>query len=182
MRVISGKFRGRSLLVPGQFKGRPTTDFGREGLFNVLQNQVQWEELRILELFAGTGSFGVECASRGARDITSVEIHSLHTTWIRKNHELFEMQGARVIQLDAFKFLKNGMTEKFDLIFADPPFDQPGIEQLPQLIQEGGWLRHGGLFVLEHATLRKFDDALGFIKSKKYANVNFSFFEFLTTT
>jgi 16S rRNA (guanine(966)-N(2))-methyltransferase RsmD len=178
MRVISGKFKGRSLLVPGQFKGRPTTDFGREGLFNVLQNQMAWEETRVLELFAGTGAFGVECASRGARQITSIEIHSLHTTWIRKNHDLFEMKGARIMQMDVFKFLKNETTETYDLIFADPPFDLAGVEQLPDLIQQGGWLQPNGLFVLEHAARLKFDDHKGFIKSKKYANVNFSFFEF----
>jgi 16S rRNA (guanine966-N2)-methyltransferase len=178
MRIISGQHKGRTLLVPSNFKGRPTTDFAREGLFNVLQNQVDWEGLRVLELFAGTGAFGLECASRGTEDILAVEVQHLHVEWIRRNFVHFEVPKAKVIQQDVFKFISQYSGPGFDLIFADPPFDLPLLPQLPMLVTESALMPSGGLFILEHPKEFRFETQVGFVKTKQYANVFFSFFEF----
>lgn len=178
MRIISGRHKGRTLLVPPNFKGRPTTDFAREGLFNVLQNQVHWEDMRVLELFAGTGAFGLECASRGAEDILAVEIQHLHVDWIRRNFVHFEVPKAKVIQQDVFKFITQYNGPRFDLVFADPPFDLPSLAQLPTLVADSAMLPSGGLFILEHPKEFHFETLEGFVKTKQYANVFFSFFEF----
>jgi 16S rRNA (guanine966-N2)-methyltransferase len=176
MRIISGRFKGRSLLVPPKFRGRPTTDFAREGLFNVLQNQLEWESTHVLDLFAGTGAFGVECASRGCATIQSVEKEFLHADWIRKNYRHFDLPAAQVFQGDVFKFIQQYQGQGYDLVFADPPFDLPELDRLPQIILEKGLLREGALFVLEHPKQYNFEEFAGFQKMKRYANVHFSFF------
>jgi 16S rRNA (guanine966-N2)-methyltransferase len=169
-------YKGRSLLVSPKFKGRPTTDFAREGLFNVLQNQVDWDNTAVLDLFAGTGAFGIECASRGCTSVQAVEKEYLHADWIRRNYRHFEMAKAEVFQNDVFKFLQQYGGDGFDLVFADPPFDLPELDRLPALVMEGRILRNDGVFVLEHPKQFQFDDFPGFVKMKRYANVHFSFF------
>jgi 16S rRNA (guanine966-N2)-methyltransferase len=176
MRIISGKHKGRSLLVSPKFKGRPTTDFAREGLFNVLQHQVDWDSTSVLDLFAGTGAFGLECSSRGCASVHAVEKEFLHVDWIRKNFRHFEVQKAEVLQMDVFKYIQNYQGPGFDLIFADPPFDLPDLGRLPELVYQNKLLRPYGLFVLEHPRQFDFATTSGFMKMKKYANVHFSFF------
>lgn len=178
MRIISGKYKGRSLLVPPKFKGRPTTDFAREGLFNVLQNQLDWDSTSVLDLFAGTGAFGLECASRGCAALQAVEKEYLHVDWIRKNFRHFEVQRAEVFQMDVLKFIQNYQGDGYDLIFADPPFDMPELDRLPEWILQHNMLRKDGVFVLEHPRQYQFEHVSGFVKMKKYANVHFSFFAF----
>lgn len=176
MRIISGKLKGRSLLVPKNFGGRPTTDFAREGLFNVLNNLIEFQGLRVLDLFAGTGAFGLECFSRGADSVRFIEISGLHAKFISDNLKHFEIKNASVSKGDVFKLLPLS-TEKLDLIFADPPFDLDKLETLPDLVLQSNLLNEGGLFVLEHGRDHDFENHPCFIQHRKYSNVHFSFFE-----
>jgi 16S rRNA (guanine(966)-N(2))-methyltransferase RsmD len=175
MRIIAGSLKGRAIEVPRNFKGRPTTDFAREGLFNVLNNLVEWEDLRVLDLFAGTGAFSLECFSRGAEAILAVDIQPLHVKFINDNFRNFEANGAHALKQDVFKFLKNP-EESFDLIFADPPFDIPRLELLPELILNSTAMRENTLVVIEHGKRTDLSGSLGFVQMKSYSNVMFSFF------
>lgn len=131
MRIISGSYRGKQIHPPSNFKARPTTDFAKEGLFNILNNNFDFEETDVLDLFAGTGSLTYEFASRGTRRITSIENNSLHFRFIRKNIEEMGFDDVHTINTDVFKFIKRPF-ESYDLIFADPPFDHPELKTLPE--------------------------------------------------
>lgn len=175
MRIISGTLKGRSIDVPRNFKGRPTTDFAREGLFNVLNNRVQWDGLKVLDLFAGTGSFSLECFSRGAAQILAIDMQPLHVRFINENFKKFECHDAHAMKNDVFKWIPTS-NEKFDLIFADPPYDLPGLSKLPNLIMNQGILTDVGLLVIEHGKRTHFSDHPAFQYEKTYSNVSFSFF------
>ncbi len=175
MRIISGTLKGRSLLVAKNFKGRPTTDFAREGLFNVLHNIMDIENAHVLDLFAGTGAFTVECFSRGAASLLCVEMNPQHARFIRDNFRHFGIDNGNVILTDAIKYI-NVANEKFDLIFADPPYDLPSLELLPDMVMKKGMLKEEGVFVLEHGKRNKFEEHPYFLQTRKYSNVHFSFF------
>jgi 16S rRNA (guanine(966)-N(2))-methyltransferase RsmD len=175
MRIISGTLKGRSIDVPRNFKGRPTTDFAREGLFNVLNNRVSWDGLRVLDLFAGTGAFSLECFSRGAQSVLAIDMQPLHVRFINDNFRNFEAFNAHAIKQDVFKWVPTA-NEKFDLIFADPPYDIPGLTKLPSLILEAEILDSNGLLVVEHGKRTDFSGQTGFLFEKTYSNVTFSFF------
>ena len=175
MRIIAGSLKGRSIDVPRNFKGRPTTDFAREGLFNVLNNRIDWPEAKVLDLFAGTGAFSLECFSRGALQILAIDLQPLHVRCINDNFKNFEAHDAHAIKHDVFKWIPSN-SEKFDLIFADPPYDLPGLLKLPALILNGGVLEEGGLLVVEHGKRTNFHNEPGFQMEKTYSNVTFSFF------
>jgi 16S rRNA (guanine966-N2)-methyltransferase len=175
MRIIAGSLKGRSIEVPKNFKGRPTTDFAREGLFNVLNNRVEWSETKVLDLFAGTGAFSLECFSRGASQILAVDMQPLHVRFINENFKSFEAHDALAIKQDVFKWIQSNK-EKFNLIFADPPYDLPGLVKLPGLILNGNILEEGGVLVVEHGKRTNLSDQPGFQLEKKYSNVTFSFF------
>lgn len=176
MRIIAGSLKGRSIDVPRNFKGRPTTDFAREGLFNVLNNRVDWQDAHVLDLFAGTGAFSLECFSRGAEQILAVDLQPLHVRFMNENFKKFEAHNAHAIKQDVFKWIPT-VSEKFNLIFADPPYDIPGLVKLPGLVLESGILTPGGVLVFEHGKRTKFTDQPGFKMEKVYSNVTFSFFE-----
>lgn len=176
MRIISGTLKGRSLLVPKNFKGRPTTDFAREGLFNVLNNLVDFNQMDVLDLFSGTGAFALECLSRGADSVTCVEMQSLHVKFIADNFKHFELKGGHAIKADVFKYLLQA-TAKYDLIFADPPYNLDRLADLPSLIIEKQLLHEEGLFVLEHPKQFNFAEHPHFFQERKYSNVHFSFFK-----
>ena len=176
MRIIAGTHKGRIIDVPRNFKGRPTTDFAREGLFNLLNNQLNWnDDLKVLDLFAGTGAFSLECFSRGASQILAVDIQPLHVKFINENFKKFGAENATAIKQDVFKWLPT-LNVKFDLIFADPPYDLPGLVRLPKLIIDSGLIAPDGLLVVEHGKRTNFADTLGFKSERKYSNVTFSFF------
>jgi 16S rRNA (guanine966-N2)-methyltransferase len=161
MRIIAGSLKGRSIDVPKNFKGRPTTDFAREGLFNVLNNRVNWNQTKVLDLFAGTGAFSLECFSRGSDTILAVDLQPLHTRFIKQ---------------DVFKWIPT-CSETFDLIFADPPYDLPGLTKLPRLILEKGLLNPEGVLIVEHGKRTDLSQIQGFMFEKTYSNVTFSFFQ-----
>ena len=181
MRIISGEFKGRRFSPPKNLQARPTTDIAKEGLFNILNNMIDFEEINVLDMFAGTGSIGFEFASRGCRNITSLEINSINYAFIQKI--IKELGIADVIhsfRYDSFKFIENTKT-KFDLIFADPPYDHKKLENIPDLIFEKELLNPDGLLILEHPKDKDFKNHPCFFENRKYGHVNFSFFKTVET-
>ena len=175
MRIISGSYRGKQIHPPRSFKARPTTDFAKEGLFNILCNQLEIAELDVLDLFSGTGSITYEFASRGARSVVAVESDPLNFKFIRSVCETLEMDQVSVVRGDAFRFLQNPV-QSFDLVFADPPFDHPRLDEIPSLVFGDNILEEGGLFILEHPANHPFSAHPRFLNQRKYGSVHFSFF------
>jgi len=162
--------------VPRTFKARPTTDFAKENLFNVLSNQIDFEDgVTALDLFAGTGSISIELVSRGCDKVISVEKDSQHYAFICKVMQEVKTDKCFPIRGDVFKYIENS-SEKFDFIFADPPYELKGLETISQLIFEKGLLKEDGLFVLEHGKTNNFEDDPHFVERRVYGSVNFSFF------
>ena len=176
MRIISGKYKSRRIQVPANLKARPTTDFARESLFNVLNNLIDWEETTALDLFSGTGSVAFEFVSRGCPFVISVEANQNHYNFICKTQDILEAKELFPIKADVFKYLQS-VNQKFDLIFADPPYDLPELKKIPQLVLEKNILKEDGMFVMEHSKNYNFSEHPHFVKEKKYGNVHFSFFE-----
>ncbi|MCQ2059044.1 MAG: 16S rRNA (guanine(966)-N(2))-methyltransferase RsmD [Bacteroidaceae bacterium] len=179
MRVIAGKYKHRHFAVPANFKARPTTDFAKENLFNVLTNLIDFEGVSALDLFAGTGSISLELLSRGAASVVSVELNSMHYNFIRKVMESVGDKGSIVIHSDVFKFLSHQKTP-YDFIFADPPYALKEIAQIPDIILSKGLLAPDGLFVLEHGENLDFSSHPSFLQHREYGSVNFSFFGNIT--
>lgn len=175
MRIISGIFRGRQIRPPGNFKARPTTDFAKESLFNILIHQFSIEDLDVLDLFSGTGSISYEFASRGARSVLAIEMAPIHFKFIQETCRSMEMEQVTVIRADAFRYLKKPI-QAFDFIFADPPFDHPGLPELPDLIFSTDILNKQGVFILEHPGSYSFTAHPRFLQHRKYGGVNFTFF------
>ena len=174
MRIISGTYRGKAIALPNGFKARPTTDFAKESLFNILANRYRFDDLCALDLFAGTGSIGLELASRGCRHIEAVEMNALHAAFIKKTASELGFGQLHVVRLNVFDFLAL-CKARYDLIFADPPYDLSGIETLPERLT-GDVLKPGGCFVLEHAARYDFSTRQYFMERRRYGAVNFSFF------
>lgn len=162
--------------MPHTFKARPTTDFAKENLFNVLTNQIDFDGgVRALDLFAGTGSISIELLSRGCEQVVSVEKDREHHAFICKIMREVKTERCLPIRGDVFKFIKSGRNQ-FDFIFADPPYELAELESLPDLIFENHLLKDGGLFVLEHGKKSNFDQHPHFAEHRAYGSVNFSFF------
>lgn len=174
MRIVGGKYKGR-IFNPGKtFKARPTTDLAKESLFNILNNRIDFESLKVLDLFAGTGSISYEFISRGASEVTIVELNFRHIQYIKSVlQELKEV--AKVYRADVFKYLA-GEKGKYDLIFADPPYDHPRFAEIPGKILERELLADKGLLIVEHPKEFDFSKLNGFIELRKYGKVQFSFF------
>ncbi len=175
MRIVSGIYRGRRLVPPVNLPVRPTTDFAKEGLFNVLNNQVDFESLKVLDLFAGTGSIAFEFLSRGAIEVTAVDSNHRCIEFIKKTAELFGTRNIKPVKSNSFVFIKH-MISTYDLIFADPPYDLEGIESIPDLIFGSNLLAEQGLLILEHSTSYKFEKHPHFDAHRQYGSVNFTFF------
>ena len=176
MRIISGKYRGRAINPPRNLRARPTTDFAKENLFNVLNNLVDYEELDVLDLFAGTGSISYEFASRGARSVTSVEINAVHYNFIRQTARQLGCDNIFVVKANAFLYLRS-CPKQFDMIFSDAPYDLEGSEQIVDLVLNGNLLREGGIFIFEHSDKKSFEANPYFWQSRSYGSVQFSFFK-----
>ncbi len=175
MRIISGKYKGRRLLPPPGLPVRPTTDFAREGLFNVLNNQLDFETLKVLDLFSGTGSMAFEFLSRGAREVVAVDISSRCIDFIRKSAVSFGAGNITAVRSNAFVFIRQAYTG-FDLIFADPPYDLEGLKDIPDMVLASGLFSPGSLLILEHPAGYSFEDHPHFAHHRRYGNVNFTFF------
>lgn len=173
MRIIGGTCKGRNLQPPKGLPVRPTTDFAKEALFNILNNQMDLEEMKVLDLFAGTGNMSLEFASRGAQ-VTAVDAHGKCCTWMKTAATQLHLP-VQVHKADVFHFL-NHVSQPYDLIFADPPYDLPNLVQLPEFIFGKGWLSQEGLLILEHGKQTQTEGLLHFSRERKYGNVHFSFF------
>ena len=176
MRIISGTFKGRRIMPPKNITARPTTDFAKESLFNLLQNRMDFEGVDMLDLFAGTGSIGLEFISRGSREVTAVELAHTQQNFIISTCKLLGIHNLQVIRGDVFRFIAN-CPAKFDFIYADPPYQLDILTDIPDRIFEHNLLKEGGLFVLEHSKANDFSNHPHFLEHKKYGNVNFSFFQ-----
>jgi 16S rRNA (guanine(966)-N(2))-methyltransferase RsmD len=176
LRIIGGKYKGRRITPPSGFKARPTTDFAREGLFNILNNRIDFEEVIILDLFSGTGSISYEFASRGAREVHLVERDVKHITGIRRIIKDMGFTGIKTIHIDVKAFLKT-CKAKYDVVFADPPYDLPWLKDLPDLVTGSGVLKDDGFLILEHPRKMSFSDHKYFFEHRNYGGVNFSFFK-----
>ncbi len=174
MRIIGGTHKGRAILPPKGLPVRPTTDFAKEALFNILANQINFENLNMLDLFSGTGHISLEFASRGCTEIISVDKNFKCVGFLKATAKDLGF-NINTIKGDVFDFLKNcGST--FDLIFADPPYDLPEIPLIHQLVFEKKLLKQNGLLIIEHGAKTNLADLQNFTQIRKYGNVNFSFF------
>lgn len=177
MRVISGIYKRRRFDVPNSFKARPTTDFAKENLFNVLSNNYfDFEDgVTALDLFAGTGSISIELVSRGCDKVISVEKDPQHLSFISQVMREVKTDKYFPVRADVFKFIEK-CSEQFDFIFADPPYALKDLQSIPGRIFENGLLKEDGLLVLEHGKDQNFEDNPHFIERRIYGSVNFSFF------
>ena len=176
MRIITGILKGRRLNPTENLPVRPTTDMAREGLFNILNNILDYEELSVLDLFSGTGAVSFEFISRGVREVTAIEINSKCTDFIKKSAQQFGVNNLHVVRSDVFDLLKRAY-KKFDVIFADPPYQLEDLPTLPDLIFEKQMLADGGIFILEHSKEHSFESHPCFWQHRKYGKVNFTFFK-----
>lgn len=176
MRIISGKYRGRTIMPPRNLRARPTTDFAKENLFNVLVNLVDFEELDVLDLFSGTGSISYEFASRQARSVTSVEINSVHHNFIRQTARELKFENFYAVKANVFLYLKS-CSKRFDLIFSDAPYDLEGSEEVISLVFERDLLNDDGILIFEHSKDKDFSKHPNFWQQRSYGSVQFSFFK-----
>jgi 16S rRNA (guanine(966)-N(2))-methyltransferase RsmD len=174
MRILSGTHEGRSIVAPKQNKARPTTDFAKESLFNILENLVEIEGLKVLDLFGGTGNISYEFASRGAESVLTVDKSMDSYKFINTfAHE--QVLNVKCVKSDVFKFL-NKPKNSFPLVFADPPYDLRNIITLPKEIFANNWVAPGGLLIIEHGRETDFSKEMHYQESRVYSRVNFSFF------
>ncbi len=176
MRIIGGRLRGKTIMPPSGYKARPTTDFAKEGLFNVLDNEYEFEDLKILDLFGGTGAIAFEFASRGAAKVYSVEMARENASFIISEAKRLGLGNVVMVRDNVFDFLPL-CREKFDIVFADPPYALEGLESIPDKVFEADILYPERYFILEHPGTYSFKDHPRFKKEKVYGKVHFSFFE-----
>ncbi len=175
MRIITGQFKGRHFDIPRTFKARPTTDFAKENIFNVLNGYIDFDGITALDLFAGTGSISLELVSRGCKEVVSVEKDRDHARFIADCMKKINAENDILIRGDVFRFLKS-CHQKFDLIFADPPYALPELDTLPDLVFEHDLLAADGVFVFEHGKHNDFSAHPHFKEHRSYGSVNFSIF------
>ncbi len=177
MRIVSGKFKGRRFTPPSYFRARPTTDFAKEGLFNVLNNIIDIENTRVLDLFAGTGSISYEFMSRGAQYVCAVDKNLKYLEYIKQNAQKIaaEQNVIHIRKADVFSFVEK-QDLNYDIIFADPPYDLQNINKIPQLIFENKTFNKKSIVIIEHSKHSDMSDYETFKSLKKYGKVNFSFF------
>lgn len=176
MRIISGQYRGRAINPPRNLRARPTTDFAKENLFNVLGNLVDFESCDVLDLFSGTGSISYEFASRGVKSVTSVEINSVHHNFIRQTAASLGIRNLFAVKANVFLYLRS-CPKQFDIVFSDAPYDLEGAEQVIDLVLEGNLLREEGFLVFEHSKGKDFSAHPNFWQQRSYGSVQFSFFK-----
>ena len=177
MRIISGKYKGRKIVAPKKLPVRPTTDMAKEALFNILNNQYYFDEISVLDLFAGTGNISYEFASRGTENITCVDQNYGCIKYINETAESFEM-SINTIKSDVFSFLENHQ-QSYTIIFADPPYEFPVEEfaKIPELVFQNNLLEEDGLLIIEHSKHTDLSSLAQYSHSKSYGGNMFSFFE-----
>ena len=178
MRIITGKYKGRHFDIPRSFKARPTTDFAKENIFNVLNAYIDFEDTTALDLFSGTGSISLELLSRGCKLVISVEADRDHHRFILDCSQKLSIPNSQfsIIRGDVFRFLKS-CKQQFDFIFADPPYALKELPTIPGLIFEKGLLKPDGILVFEHGKDHDFSGDPHFVEHRSYGSVNFSIFK-----
>lgn len=177
MRIIAGVHRRKMIVPPTNFKARPTTDFAKENLFNVIWNYFEFEDIDVLDLFSGTGGISYEFASRGAKKVVSIELNPIHHKFIAKTAKDLNLIQIQAVQTNAFIYLGQMRGISFDIIFADPPYQLEDIDKLPDLVFEADMLKQDGWFILEHSQDYKFENHPHFFEHRSYGSVNFSIFK-----
>lgn len=175
MRIISGKYGRRRFDVPKNITARPTTDFARENIFNVLENLDGFEEKSACDLFAGTGAVSFEFLSRGCNYVMAVEKAPIQASFIKKVAETLGDENLHLWRGDVFRFIEEN-SKSYDYIFADPPYDHPRFEEIPALILQSRLVKPGSVVIIEHSKNRDFSDLPGFTQRRAYGSVNFSIF------
>ena len=175
MRIITGLYKGRRFDIPRTFKARPTTDFAKENLFNVLGGIIDLEGKQALDLFSGTGSITLELLSRGCARVVSVEQDRDHHAFIKQCVDKIGATNCLPLRADVFRFIRS-CRQQFDFIFADPPYSLERLAEIPGLVLSSGLLADGGVFVFEHGAKNDFSHAERFLEHRAYGSVNFSIF------
>ena len=175
MRIIGGSLKGLKLNPPKNLPVRPTTDLAKEALFNILQNQIEFDGIRVLDLFSGTGNISMEFASRGAEQVTSVDRSIQCVHYLKDTARQHGLTNIKAYKDDVFKYLQLE-TEQFDLIFADPPYDLNRIPEIPKVIFEKNMLLPGGLLIVEHQSMQNLSNHPAFVEQRRYGHSSFSFF------
>jgi len=175
MRIVGGKYRNRRLHPPAEMEARPTTDFAKEGLFNVLQHSVALEGIRVLDLFAGTGNISLEFLSRGAAEVISVDQDRKLFDFMQRTSRELNESGWRMVKSDVFSFLNNHRGQ-YDIVFADPPFHMEGLERVPAMVLQSGLLGTEGLLIVEHQEKVDLSKLQGYQRTRSYGLIEFSFF------
>ncbi len=177
MRIIAGDLKGRMFSVPSGFPSRPTTDYAKEGLFNLLGNQTDYESMTILDLCSGTGNIGFEFISRGAEKVTCVDKNDRVVSWLNKNAQTLGIRSKMdIIKSDCLHYLDR-VNIQYDLIFADPPFDLQIHALIAAKIFERNLLKPEGMLIIEHGKQTSLKDETNYLKTRNFGNVNFSFFQ-----
>jgi 16S rRNA (guanine966-N2)-methyltransferase len=176
MRIIGGTLKGLRLNPPKNLPVRPTTDLAKEALFNILQNQIEFDNITVLDLFCGTGNISYEFASRGAKQVVSVD-RSIHCiNYVKDAARQHGLTQVKTFKADIFKYLQLE-TERYDLIFADPPYDMNQIPEIPKIIFEKKLLSADGLLIVEHQSMQNLSNHPCFVEQRKYGHSSFSFFK-----
>lgn len=176
MRIISGTHKSKRITAPKNLPVRPTTDMAKEGLFNILNNSYYFDEIRVLDLFSGTGNISYEFASRGTEQILCVDQNFNCVKFIQKTAKELGFDAINAVQSDAFEFIEKH-SQEHDIIFADAPYDLEGLEQIVETVFEKKLLSTHGVLIIEHPKEQDFSELPYFANKRRYGNVNFSFFE-----
>ncbi len=175
MRIISGIHRGRKIIAPKNLPVRPTTDMAKEALFNILNNNFDFESVKVLDLFSGTGNISYEFASRSCKEITAVDNDSGCVNYINKTAEKLNFKNLNAIKANVLSFLEFPQ-QQYNIIFADPPYNFSEIEKIPEMIFNNHLLIKGGWLIIEHSKYNDFKKHSNFLEHRRYGKVNFSFF------
>lgn len=176
MRIIGGSLKGLRLNPPKNLPVRPTTDLAKEALFNILQNKIVFEGVKVLDLFSGTGNIALEFASRGAAEVVCID-RSIHCiNYVKDTARQHKLEQIKAFKADVFKYLQLE-TDQYNLIFADPPYNLNQIPEIPKIIFDKHLLAPGGLLIVEHQSMQNLSQHPAFIEQRKYGHSSFSFFE-----
>jgi len=177
MRINAGKLKGKQFSPPKNIPARPTTDIAKEALFNILTNHINYENINFLDLFAGTGNIGIEMFSRGCNQITSVDLSPISIKFIQEMSTMAQIPNHQIIKADAIKYIKQ-TPNKYDLIFAGPPYPLECINEIPDLILEYKLLTENGWFIMETSPRHNFTNHPNCFSLRRYGQTHFWFFKY----
>ena len=178
MRIISGSHKSKKIIAPKSLPARPTTDMAKEGLFNILNNRYYFDEIKVLDLFSGTGNIAYEFASRGCEEIFCVDKNHNCIRFIQQTAQELNFDAISTIQADVFEFLGQHNREH-NIIFADPPYELTNLNEVIACVFDRKLLSQEGVLILEHSKIKDFSKHYFFKNTRRYGNVNFSFFEWM---